>query len=77
MEKKILLAVDDSIQSKYAVKYAATVSSTVKNLHYVLFHVQPMISLYIKDEALKSPQAKAELDKVVKKNRNASRKMLE
>ena len=77
MDKKILLAVDDSNQSKYAVKYAAAISSTVKNLHYVLFHIQPMISLYLKDEANKSPQARAELEKVVRKNDESARKMLE
>ena len=77
MEKKILLAVDDSIQSKYAVKYAATVFSMVKELHYVLFHVQPSISLYLKDEALKSPKARVELEKVVRKNENSARKMLQ
>ena len=77
MDKKILLAVDDSLQSKYAVKYAVAISSTVKDLYYVLFHVQPMISLYLKDEAHKSPQARAELDKVTKKNDKSARKILE
>ena len=77
MDKKILLAVDDSLQSKDAVKYAVTISSSVKDLHYVLLHVQPMISLYLQDEAQKSLQARAELDKVVKKNDASARKMLE
>ncbi len=77
MDKKILLAVDDSLQSKDAVKYAVTISSTVKNLHYVLFHVQPMISHYLLDEARTSPQARAELDKVNKKNDASARKTLE
>ena len=77
MDKKILLAVDDSIQSKDAVKYAVAISSTVKDLHYVLFHVQPMISQYLLEEAQKSQQARAELDKVTKKNDESSRKILE
>ena len=77
MDKKILLAVDDSIQSKEAVKYAVAISSKVKDLHYVLFHIQPMISQYLLDEAQKSPQARAELDKVLKKNDASARKMLE
>ena len=77
MDKKILLAVDDSLQSKDAVKYAVAISSTVKDLHYVLLHVQPMISLYLQDEAQKSLQARAELDKVVKKNDASARKILE
>ncbi|MBW2585167.1 MAG: universal stress protein [Deltaproteobacteria bacterium] len=77
MDQKILLAVDDSIQSKDAVKYAVAISSAVKNLHYVLFHVQPMISHYLLDEAKTSPQARAELDKVNKKNDASARKILE
>ena len=77
MDQKILLAVDDSIQSKDAVKYAVAISSAVKNLHYVLFHVQPMISHYLLDEAQTSPQARAELDKVNKKNDASARKILE
>lgn len=68
---------DDSLQSKYAVEYAVTKSSVVKDLHYVLFHVQPMISLYVKDEAQKSLKARAELDKVIEKNDASARKMLE
>lgn len=76
MDKKILLAVDDSLQSKYAVKYAAAISSSVKDLHYVLSHVQPMISHYLLDEAQKSLQARAELDKVLKKNDESARKIL-
>ena len=77
MDKKIMLAVDDSLQSKYAVKYAVTISSAVKDLHYVLFHVQPTISLYLIDEAQKSLKAQAELDKVSKKNEASAHEILE
>jgi nucleotide-binding universal stress UspA family protein len=77
MDKKILLAVDDSLQSKEAVKYAVAISSSVKDLHYVLFHVQPMISHYLLDEAQQSLQARAELDKVNQKNDASARKILE
>ncbi|MCP4623832.1 MAG: universal stress protein [bacterium] len=77
MDKKILLAVDDSLQSKDAVKYAVTISSAVKELHYVLFHVQPMISQYLIDEAQKNPQAGTDLNKVIKKNDASARNMLE
>jgi nucleotide-binding universal stress UspA family protein len=77
MDKKIMLAVDDSLQSKYAVKYAVAISSAAKDLHYVLFHVQPMISLYLIDEARQSLQAQAELDKVHEKNEASAHKILE
>jgi nucleotide-binding universal stress UspA family protein len=77
MDKKILLAVDESLQSLNAVKYAVTISSAVKELHYVLFHVQPMISQYLIDEAQKNPQARTDLNKVIKKNDASARNMLE
>jgi nucleotide-binding universal stress UspA family protein len=68
MEKKIMLALDDSIHSKNVVKYAVGISSAVKNLKYVLFHVQPMISQFLQDEARKSMKSKAELERVKKRN---------
>lgn len=77
MEKKILLAVDDSRHSKNAVHYAAGGSSFVKNLHYVLFNVQPAISLFLKEEAKKSITAKSKLESVVKKNQEAALGLLE
>ena len=77
MDKKILLAIDESRQSKYAVNYAANISSKVKDLHYVLFHVQPTISQYLMDEVQESMQARAELDKLNKKNEASARKILE
>ena len=40
MEKKILLAVDDSIHSKHAVQYAVMMSSVVKELTYTLFNIK-------------------------------------
>ena len=77
MQKKILLAVDDSRHSRRAIHYAVHVSSFVKNLHYVLFHVQPAISLFLMDEAKKSLTAKSELDNVLKKNDQSARRLLE
>ena len=77
MEKKILLAVDDSRHSKNAIHYAVNVSSFVKNLHYVLFNVQPVISLFLKEEARKSLMAKSKLENVVKKNKEAALNLLE
>jgi nucleotide-binding universal stress UspA family protein len=77
MEKKILLAVDDSRHSKNAIHYAVNVSSFVTNLHYVLFNVQPVISLFLKEEARKSLMAKSKLENVVKKNKEAALNLLE
>ncbi len=54
MERKIMLAVDDSTDSTQAIDYAVRMSSKIHNLQYVLFHIHPMISQYIQDEAKES-----------------------
>ena len=77
MEKKILLAVDNSRHSRNAIHYAVHVSSFVKNLHYVLFNIQPAISLFLKDEAKKSLTVKSQLENVVKKNKETALELLE
>lgn len=77
MEKKILLAVDDSIHSKNAVRYAARISSMVKNLSYTLFNVQPTISQYILDDAKKDARVSAELSKIKKKHAEEAQSFLE
>jgi nucleotide-binding universal stress UspA family protein len=77
MGKKILLAVDDSRHSRNAIHYAVSASAFVKNLHYVIFNVQPTISLFLIEEAQKSFMAKSKLEKVVKKNKEVALKLLE
>lgn len=68
MEKKVLLAVDDSLHAKNAIAYAVRVGAVARNLSYTLFHVQPGISQFLLDEARTSSQANAELKKVIRKN---------
>lgn len=68
MEKKLLIPVDQSRSSLMAVRYAVQVSSFIANLHCVLFHVQPPVSLYLKEEAAKDMHVRAQLKKVTKKN---------
>jgi nucleotide-binding universal stress UspA family protein len=77
MKKKVLLVVDGSIHSTHAVMYAARISSVVKELNYTLFHVQPTLSQYLVDEAENDLQAKAELKKVVQKNAEHARQVLD
>ena len=43
-----MLAVDDSAHSMNAMRYAAEMSSHIKDLYFVLFHVQPAISQWVK-----------------------------
>ena len=77
MNKKILIAVDDSIHSKNAIRYASNMAAFVKDVNYTLLHVQPMISQYLLDEAEKDRTAKAELKKIVEKNTEAGNNLLE
>ncbi len=77
MEKKILLAVDDSIHSKYAVRYAVRISSVVKELAYTLFHVQPTISQFLLDESKTDIRARQELKEVIQRNGENAHRILE
>jgi nucleotide-binding universal stress UspA family protein len=77
MEKKLLVAIDGSIDSQHAVEYVAGICKAYKNINFTLYHAQPAISQYIIDEAEKSPKAKAELNKLLKKNSQAAAKVPE
>ena len=76
MNKKILVAVDDSIYSKYAVLYATQMASMTTRLNYSLFHVLPTISQYLVDEAKTDFSAKAELKRILKKKENQAQRLL-
>ena len=77
MEKKILLAVDDSVHSKNAIQYAVNMASTVNKLTFSLMQVQPAISQYLLDEAEKDLKAKKELKALIRKNGDVSQRILE
>lgn len=76
MNKKILLAVDNSRPSKLAIEYAVDLSAFVPGLNYTLFHVQPMVSLFLEEEARKSSLAKKQLEKVLKRNDQFAHQLL-
>jgi nucleotide-binding universal stress UspA family protein len=76
VKRKILLAVDDSVYSKYAIVYAAKMASVTSRLNYTLFHVLPTISQYLLDEAKTDFTAKAELKKLMKKNEQKAMQFL-
>ena len=77
MEKKILIAVDDSRHSKNAVRYAAGAYRTLKDMNFTLMHIQPTISQYLLDEAKKNTKVYAELEKVNRKNTETAQHLLE
>ncbi len=76
MKKKILLAVDDSIYSKYTIVYAAKMASITSQLNYTLFHVLPTVSQYLIDEAKTDFQANAELKKIMLRNQEKAIRFL-
>jgi nucleotide-binding universal stress UspA family protein len=77
MSKKFLIAADSSIHSKNAIKYACNISASVKEANFTLLHVQPMISQYLVDEAKKDLAAEAELKKIINKNTEAGKNLLQ
>jgi nucleotide-binding universal stress UspA family protein len=76
MQKKILVAIDDSHHSRQAVDYAARMKSLVPGLGCTLFHIQPAISQFLLDEAQRSGQAQAKLNRMAARNAEASRALL-
>ncbi|NOY70231.1 MAG: universal stress protein [Deltaproteobacteria bacterium] len=77
MRKKIVIAVDQSLHSKQAMEYAVKIAEVVKEVDFTLLHIQPMISQYLTEEAIRHPKARAELEKVYEKNKKASHQLLE
>ena len=77
MRKKILIAIDASIHSRHALDYALQLSATIKKIDFVLFHVQPMISLFLVEEAMRRSKARQELDRLYANNRKFSITLLE
>lgn len=77
MEKKILLAVDDSVHSRHAIEYAVRMSSVAEDFTWTLFHVQPTISQFILDEAKTYYKARVELKKIIRKNAEDAQGILE
>jgi nucleotide-binding universal stress UspA family protein len=77
MDRKILLVVDGSIHSTHAVTYAVRISSVVQDLTYTLFYVQPTISQFLLDEAETDLKVRAELKRVIRKNAEFARRLLE
>lgn len=77
MEKKLLIAVDDSNHSENALRYAAEINGMMTEAHFVLFHVQPTISQYLLEEARTKPKARAKLDEMAKVGQRAARALLD
>ena len=77
MQKKVMIAVDDSQHSKNAIRYAAGIRKVSREMTYTLMHVQATISQYLLDEAKQKPKAYAALEAVNRKNAQAAQRLLE
>jgi nucleotide-binding universal stress UspA family protein len=77
MEKKILFAVDDSIYAKQSIQYVARMLQDTEEVTYTLYHVQPIISQYLLDEARNVTKANTELKALINRNTETARGILE
>jgi nucleotide-binding universal stress UspA family protein len=76
MERKILIAVDDSIQSKHAVTYVGRLMAADVSVHFDLLNIQPAVSDFLLEEVKKKPASRRHLDQLLSKNAQHSRQLL-
>lgn len=76
MEKRVLLAVDESAYSRKATEYAVGIDPKVKDLRFTLFNVQPKISEFLLEDARIDDKARKALMDVGKKNEENSKRIL-
>ena len=76
MNKKILIGVDGSIHARHAVKYAAELYQSLRDVSYSVIHIQPTISRYLVEEAEKTADGKVKLEKIHKKNHEKALELL-
>ncbi len=76
MERKLLLAVDDSLHSKNAVRYAGRLMAADSDVHFDLLNVQPPVSEFLVEEARRKGDARRQLDKLLAKNAEHARETL-
>jgi nucleotide-binding universal stress UspA family protein len=77
MEKKLLIAIDNSRHSENAVRYTAGFFDNPGEVKVALFHVLPALSQYLLVEARKNPKAGAELNKLAARNSQAAQEFMQ
>ncbi len=77
MDKKILVAIDESSQSTDTIQYAARMADAIAPATFTLLHVQSALSQYLTDEAQRKPSARQALEKVMAENEKNARSLLE
>jgi nucleotide-binding universal stress UspA family protein len=76
MQKKILVAIDDSTPSRQALAYAGRMRELIPSLGFTLFHVPPPISQFLADEARRSARAQAELNAITARYAEVAQQLL-
>ena len=76
MQKKILIAIDDSTSSRQTVEYAGRMQGLLRDLVFTLLHIQPAISQFLLDEARRSGKVQVELNRVAARNAEAAKALL-
>lgn len=74
--RKIVIAVDGSVHSRHAVKYAAEKYHRLQQVSFTLIHIQPTVSQYLADEAKKTSAGKTKLDQLNEQNRQTALSLL-
>jgi nucleotide-binding universal stress UspA family protein len=77
MDKKIVIAIDSSQPSKRALDYVVQVSTRIPDLQFVLLHIQPMVSLYLKEESRTSVFAKKKMENISNENKRLAHALLD
>lgn len=77
MEKKILIALDDSTHSRFALKYALAASDLIDDLHYVLIYAHPKISEIMAEEAKTNYKVRRELEHLARMQREVADALLQ
>jgi nucleotide-binding universal stress UspA family protein len=68
VNKKVLIGVDGSIHARNAIKYAAELYQSLRDLSYSVIHIQPTISRYLAEEAEKTADGREKLETIHKTN---------
>jgi nucleotide-binding universal stress UspA family protein len=77
MEKKVLVAVDDSVHSQEAVRYAAKTCSVVEDMTYTLLHVQALVPHILADVKKGHPALDSNIQGFVRKNTEGAKAALQ
>ncbi|MDJ0782262.1 MAG: universal stress protein [Desulfosarcinaceae bacterium] len=77
MQKKILIALDDSTHSRYALKYGLAAAKVVDDLHFVLVWAHPEISPIMMEEARTDVKVRREVERLSRKQQDAAKALLQ